>query len=56
MSPPSGLKQPPGRLSSEQGLGPEDLRAIEDLATACVAADGGRLKLELGTLQSRPTD
>jgi ribosomal protein S18 acetylase RimI-like enzyme len=56
VSPPSGLKQPPGRLSSEQGLGPEDLRAIEDLATACVAADGGRLKLELGTLRSRPTD
>jgi len=53
---PSGLKQPPGHLRSEPGLRPEDLRAIEDLAAACVAVDGGRLKLERGVLQSRPPD
>ncbi len=52
----SGLKQPPGHLRSEPGLPPEDLRAIEELATACVAVDGGRLKLEYGILQSRPPE
>jgi len=52
---PSRGKQPPGRLRCEPGLGPEDLRAIEDLARDCVAVDGGRLKLEFGILQSRPS-
>ncbi|MGO9879564.1 MAG: GNAT family N-acetyltransferase [Acidimicrobiales bacterium] len=56
MNSPRGLKQPPGHLRSEPGLRPEDLRAIEDLAAACVAVDGGRLKLERGVLQSRPPD
>jgi len=51
-----GRKQPPGHLRSGPGLTPEDLRAIEDLAAACVAVDGGRLKLERGVLQSRPQD
>jgi ribosomal protein S18 acetylase RimI-like enzyme len=52
----SGPKQPPGRLRAEPGLGPGDLRAVEELAAACVALDGGRLKLEWGTLQSRPPE
>jgi len=47
-------RQPEGRLRVEPGLAPEDLRAIEELAATCMAADGGRLKLELGILQSRP--
>ena len=49
-------KQPPGRLISDPGLRPEDLHAVEALATACVARDGGRLKLEWGVLQSRPAE
>jgi len=52
----SGLKQPPGRLSSGPGLRPEDVHAIEELAKACVALDGGRLKLERDVLRSRPLD
>jgi ribosomal protein S18 acetylase RimI-like enzyme len=46
----------PGRLSALRGLAPEDLRAIEQLAETCVAADGGRLKLEWRTLSSRASD
>lgn len=46
-------KQAPERLVSEPGLSPENLRAIEELEAACVAVDGGRLKLEWGTLKSR---
>jgi len=56
MNTPSSSKQPPGRLRSQPGLAPEDLHAIEALATACVAVDGGRLKLEWGVLQSRPPE
>ncbi len=56
MNAPGNPRQPPGRLRSEPGLGPEDLRAVEELATVCVAADGGRLKLEWGVLQSRPPE
>ena len=56
MSSPRDAEQPPGRLVSEPGLRLEDLHAIESLATACVAVDGGRLKLEWGVLQSRPAE
>ncbi len=52
----SSPKQPPGRLRAEPGLGSGDLRAVEKLDAACVAVDGGRLKLEWGVLQSRPPD
>ena len=37
-----------------QKLDDEQLAAIEHLETACVAVDGGRLKLEYPTLRSRP--
>ena len=56
MNPLSKTNQPPGRLRSEPGLTPEDLHAIEGLATACVAVDGGRLTLEWGVLESRPPE
>ena len=49
-------KQPAGYLQAEPGLGASDLREIEKLAAACVAADGGRLKLEWPTLQTRPPE
>jgi hypothetical protein len=51
-----GSKQPAGRLRAEPGLGPGDLRAIEELAVVCVPVDGGRPKLEWGILQSRPPE
>jgi ribosomal protein S18 acetylase RimI-like enzyme len=38
------------------GLSAEDRAAIADLETRTVAADGGRLKLEWGVLNTRPTD
>ena len=43
-------------MLAEAGLRPEELHEIETLAGACVAVDGGRLKLEWGTLRSRPAD
>jgi ribosomal protein S18 acetylase RimI-like enzyme len=49
-------KRPPGHLRAEPGLGPEHVHEIEELAAACVAVDGGRLKLEWRTLQTRPPD
>lgn len=48
-------KQPPGLLRADHGLSPEDIRGIEELAAACTSVDGGRLKLELRTLEARPS-
>lgn len=53
---PDQLKQPPGRLRSEPGLRAEDLSEIRRLAAACVAADGGRLKLEWRALEMRAAE
>jgi ribosomal protein S18 acetylase RimI-like enzyme len=39
-----------------RGLSASALRALADLESRTVAADGGRLKLEWGTLRSRPRD
>jgi len=38
------------------GLAPDDIAGIEELAAACVAIDGGRLKLEWRTIKTRPAD
>lgn len=40
-------------LDAPTVLSENDLRAIADLERRVVAADGGRLKLEWGTLRSR---
>ena len=40
-------------LHAARGLSPADLQAIADLEARTVAADGGRLKLEWGSLRSR---
>jgi len=56
MTPSDQRKQPPGLLRADPGLSPEELREIENLAAACIAVDGGRLKLELRALASRPSD
>lgn len=56
MTPSDQRKQPPGLLRADPGLSPEHLGEIEDLAAACIAVDGGRLKLELSALASRPSD
>jgi ribosomal protein S18 acetylase RimI-like enzyme len=40
-------------LQLARGLSPADLQAIADLEARTVAADGGRLKLEWGSLRSR---
>lgn len=47
---------PAGRLEVAGGLEQEQLRGIEALEAACLAADGGRLKLEYSTLRHRPLD
>ena len=49
-------REPPGQLRAEPGLAPEDLREIDKLAATCVATDGGRLKLERRTLETRPPE
>ncbi len=56
VAPGDEQKQPPGLLRADHGLSPEDVRGIEALAAACTAVDGGRLKLELHTLETRPSD
>jgi ribosomal protein S18 acetylase RimI-like enzyme len=43
-------------IEQAQGLSPAALEAIAGLERRCLAADGGRLKLEWGTLRSRATD
>lgn len=43
-------------LHPAKGLSPADLAAIADLEARTVAADGGRLKLEWGSLRSRRGD
>lgn len=43
-------------LEESRGLPAEALDAIADLERRVVAADGGRLKLEWGTLRARPDD
>ena len=43
-------------VQARAGLAAEDLAAIAELEARSVAADGGRLKLEWGVLNSRPTD
>ena len=43
-------------LELAQGLNDAALEAIADLERRVVAADGGRLKLEWGTLRTRPAD
>jgi ribosomal protein S18 acetylase RimI-like enzyme len=43
-------------LQQTQGLNDTALEAIAGLERRVVAADGGRLKLEWGTLRNRPTD
>ena len=51
-----GRPEPVGNLRAEPGLGPDRLAQIDQLAADCVAADGGRLKLERRVLQTRPAD
>ena len=41
-------------LTGARGLTAHDLAAIADLERRCLDVDGGRLKLEWGTLRSRP--
>jgi ribosomal protein S18 acetylase RimI-like enzyme len=43
-------------IEISQGLSDSALVAIRLLEQRCIAVDGGRLKLEYGTLRSRPTD
>jgi ribosomal protein S18 acetylase RimI-like enzyme len=45
-----------GVLEQSQGLSTMQLDAIGELERRAVAVDGGRLKLEWGTLRLRPTD
>ncbi|MGA3214249.1 MAG: GNAT family N-acetyltransferase [Acidimicrobiales bacterium] len=54
--PSSGHGSPPGRLFAAKGLAPEYLESIDELAAACIAVDGGRLKLERRVLQERAAD
>jgi ribosomal protein S18 acetylase RimI-like enzyme len=54
--PGDGQRKPPGQLLAEPGLSPEHLREIDKLASTCLATDGGRLKLERRTLQTRPSE
>jgi ribosomal protein S18 acetylase RimI-like enzyme len=44
---------PEGRLVQRAQLSLEELREVEQLAATCVAADGGRLKLEFEILANR---
>ncbi len=41
------------RFESSRALSPTELHAVERLEEACLAVDGGRLKLEFRTLRSR---
>jgi len=54
--PNDDMEQLPGHLKAVLGLARDDLAGIEELAAACVAVDGGRLKLEWRTIKTRPAD
>jgi ribosomal protein S18 acetylase RimI-like enzyme len=45
-----------GVIELSRGLSDSTLDQIRSLETRCIAVDGGRLKLEYGTLRSRPAE